>query len=138
MFLLGVFAGIDLLCTFLQGHGLGLSSNINSSASMSLPLHPPTPTAPPHSARGGFICTAASPLDNGGPGLLTMAPTSKPTYYTVALWDRFMETETRGFWPHSSFLNVEEGWERSGGGRWIGGGAQVSEREDRRQGLECV
>lgn len=56
------------------------------------------PTAPPTcSARGGFVCAAVPPLDNGGPGLLTMAPTSEPTYYTVALWDRFPETETRAF-----------------------------------------
>lgn len=54
------------------------------------------PTAPPtRSARGGFVCAAVPPSDNGGPGLLTMAPTSEPTYYAVALWDRFPETETR-------------------------------------------
>lgn len=56
------------------------------------------PTAPPtRSARGGFVCAAVPPFDNGSPGLLTMAPMSEPTYYTVALWDRFPETETRAF-----------------------------------------
>lgn len=70
---------------------------------------PRPPSAPPTcSARGGFVCAAVPPSDNGGPGLLTMAPTSGPTYYTVALWDRFPETETRGFWLRSSFLNVGE------------------------------
>ncbi len=63
-----------------------------------VPLSVSPPAAPPTcSARGGFVCAAVPPLDNGGPGLLTMAPTSEPTYYTVALWDRFPETETRGF-----------------------------------------
>lgn len=93
------------------------------------------PSAPPtRSTRGGFVCAAVPPLDNGGPGLLTMAPTSEPTNYTVALWDRFPETETRGFWLTSSFLNVGEGWERNGGGGRRGGGTQVSLRVDRRLG----
>lgn len=36
------------------------------------------------------------PRTMGGPWApLTMAPTSEPTHYTVAPWDRFPETETR-------------------------------------------
>lgn len=94
----------------------------------------PSSAPPTCSTRGGFVCAAVPPLDNGGPGLLTMAPTSERTNYTVALWDRFPETETRGFWLSSSFLNVGEGWERDRGGGHQGGGIQVSLRENRRLG----
>lgn len=52
---------------------------------------------PPPPAGGGFVCAAVPPWDNGGPGLLTMAPTSNQTYSSVALWDTFPETETRAF-----------------------------------------
>lgn len=89
------------------------------------------PTAPPTcSARGGFVCAAVPPLDNGGPGLLTMAPTSEPTYYTVALWDRFPETETRAFGsaPVSRMREMAGKETKEGDGK--GGGAQVSLRED--------
>lgn len=89
----------------------------------------PVSAPPTRSTRGGFVCAAVPPLDNGGPGLLTMAPTSEPTNYTVALWDRFPETETRVFWLFSSFLNVGEGWERNWGGGRQGGGTQVSLRD---------
>lgn len=91
-----LFLGIcltDLKCISLIGGGPdGGSSYINSWGP---PFRVP-PTAPPTcSARGVFVCAAVPPSDNGGPGLLTMAPTSVPTYYTLALWDRFPEMETR-------------------------------------------
>lgn len=77
-----LFLGIcltDLICILLVGGGPdGGSSYINSRGP---PLRVP-PTAPPtRFARGGFVCAAVPPLDNGGPGLLTMAPTSEPTRY---------------------------------------------------------
>lgn len=84
-----------------------------------LPTAPPTP-----SARGGFVCAAVPPFDNGSSGLLTMAPMSGPTYYTVSLWDRFPETETRasGSAPVSR-MGEKAGNETEEGGR-EGGGAQ--------------
>ena len=84
----------------------------------------PLAAPPTCSARGGFVCAAVPPLDNGGPGLLTMAPTSEPTYYTVALWDRFPETETRVLgWAPVSWM-----WEKAGKEKEEGDGKEEAHK----------
>lgn len=71
---------------------------------------PPCAAPPPPPAGGGFVCAAVPLWDNGGPGLLTMAPTSNPTCSSVALWDTFPETETRAF----GSTPVSRMWEKAG------------------------
>lgn len=85
------------------------------------------PCAAPPPAGGGFVCAAVPPWDNGGPGLLTMAPTSNQTYSSVALWDTFPETETRAF-GSAPGRTLGKKWRRDMGRRRC----KMSLREDSR------
>lgn len=88
---------------------------------------PRPPSAPPTcSARGGFVCAAVPPLDNGGPGPSDNGSHVRANLLYCGFVGHIPINGDKGFWLVSSFPNKGEGWERDQGGRQEGGGALVS------------